>query len=145
MKFENQGPKIVENDLTRLEQVIGGPLPNDYRQFLLTYNGGVPIQFSVVDVEGLKGTPTDVHVLFGIKRSIESDELFWNVEVFSERLRGKHLLPIGCDSGGCLFCLSLAENNFGTILYFDWDFENLQGNIYPVAHDFTSFLNKLRN
>lgn len=142
--FESHGPRIVEDDVIRLEQVVGGPLPADYRQFLLTNNGGMPTPFSAIDVEACKDTPTDVQVLFGIKRSIESSELFWNLEIFGERLRGKHLLPIGCDSAGCLFCLSLAQSNYGTIVYFDWDFKNLKGNIYRVAQDFTSFLNKLR-
>lgn len=143
--FENPGPTITEKDLARLEQVVARPLPDTYRRFLLVNNGGIPCQNVVVEIEGLVGTPTDLQVLFGINRLIESSDLFWNIQVMSDRLAGKALLPIGCDSTGCLFCLSLSDDHYGVILFWDWNFGDLEGKLYPVARDFTAFLNKLRS
>jgi hypothetical protein len=41
MVFEKRGPGISLTDISKVEAAIGATLPQDYRQFLLLYNGGI--------------------------------------------------------------------------------------------------------
>jgi SMI1-KNR4 cell-wall len=103
LNVENSGPSITEHDLARLEGSLGRQLSAPYRRFLLGHNGGAPDPVCV-DVPGFG--ETDVQVFFGIGRSIETSRIEWNIDALKERLEGV-LVPIACDSGGNLFCLSL--------------------------------------
>ncbi len=124
-----------------MERALGTKLPAAYRQFLLEHNGGQPVP-DLVDVEGLPGAPTDIQVFFGIDRSVESSNLAWNLRTFAGRAP-QGTLPIACDSGGGLFCLSLAHADFGAVSYADVR----QGQMvsYQVASDFAAFLGQLRD
>lgn len=41
-EFSETGPPVTTADVDAFEAKIGSPLPEDYRRFLLTTNGGVP-------------------------------------------------------------------------------------------------------
>ena len=41
MVFEMPGPRIGQEDIVKVETAIGAALPNDYKRFLLLYNGGI--------------------------------------------------------------------------------------------------------
>jgi hypothetical protein len=49
------GPEVSEADLAAFEATLGYPLPDDYRDFLLRYNGGRP---SVIMVTARDDDPT---------------------------------------------------------------------------------------
>src|SRR5215831_4403730 len=53
--LRNCGPEVSEADLAAFEATLGYPLPDDYRDFLLRYNGGRP---SVIAVTGRDDDPT---------------------------------------------------------------------------------------
>lgn len=141
---DNPGPPITERDLARLETFIGIPLTASYRRFLLANNGGTPVSVCV-DVPGFGAT--DVQVFFGIRRAIESSCIEWNIDTLKERLDA-WLVPIACDSGGNVFCLSLRAGEEGAVIY--CDLESVYGDygkappMYPVAADFDEFLGSLR-
>jgi hypothetical protein len=135
VEIENPGPRLTPQHLTDVEAELGTKLPDDYRAFLLKYNGGRPVP-DTVDVENAPGTPTDVQTLFGIGRQIESSGLVWNKQVLADRLP-EDCLPIACDSGGNLFCL--AEG--GRVVYIDLD--SPEPGKYLVADSFDAFLQKL--
>jgi hypothetical protein len=142
----NQGPDLSESEISNFEKDLGMALPEQYRQFLGEFNGGIPTP-DIVDVDGLPGTSTDVQVFFGIRRSVESSCLDWNLASLAERL-DPGLLPIACDSGGSVFCLSLRESDYGAVLYCDLqsvfaDFD-ADPDLYPVASGFEEFLNRIR-
>lgn len=42
LRFDRSGPPITERDVERVERLVGCRLPEDYRTFLLKYNGGTP-------------------------------------------------------------------------------------------------------
>ncbi len=86
------------------------------------------------------GTPTDVQVLFGIRRTIKSSNLSWNRQTFANRIP-RELVPIACDSGGNLFCLRVLGPAYGKIVYVD--LEQPPYETYDVAEGFLAFLNKL--
>ena len=143
---EKRGPKVTETAIGKIEARVGAPLPSDYRRFLLQSNGGVPTP-DVIDVEGLPGSPTDVQVFFGIGRSVESSCLDWNLATLAGRLEAG-LLPIACDSGGNVFCLSLRQPELGSVLYCDLQavFGDLKASpeLFHVSSSFRSFMDKLR-
>jgi hypothetical protein len=142
MLIENIGPQIKSIDVTALEEKLGVELPDSYRKFLLTYNGGTPVQ-DVVDIVGLTGTPTDVQVFFGIGRPIESSDLTWNLNLIGELCVDYPLLPIACDSGGNLFCFRIEHGVATEVIY--CDLGNPDCNSYAVAPSFEEFIAKLRS
>ena len=139
-QISDKGKRLTEEDWADLEKESKVTLPSEYRLFLLENNGGLPKPF-VVDVEGASGSPTDVQVFFGIARTIESSDLRWNRRIVSDRVPAD-LLPIACDSGGSLFCLSLRVRDAGSIIFVDLE----QGDpaFYFVADGIDSFLAKLK-
>lgn len=141
--MDRRGPALHATDLDLLEGELKSPLPRDYREFLLTYNGGAPTP-DVIDILGFDESPTDVQIFFGVGRTIESSCIRWNLEVLSGRLT-RGVVPIARDSGGNVFGLSLLT---GTISYYDLD--SVYGDLvatpkcYWVAPEFNSFVSRLR-
>jgi len=99
MAIEEHGPKITDGDVRELETYIGSALPDQYRLFLLTYNGGIPTP-DVVDVQGLAGGEATVQVFFGIDVPIESERVDLNYESLHEMRLEAWQLPIACDGFG---------------------------------------------
>lgn len=135
VEIKDPGPSITPQQLAEVEAELRARLPGDYRAFLLNYNGGSPVPDTMA-VENAPGTPTDVQVFFGISRHIESSNLIWNKNIFSDRIP-EDCLPIACDSGGNLFCL--AEG--GRVVYIDLD--SPEPGQYLVTDSFEAFLQKL--
>jgi hypothetical protein len=133
------GAPLTDDDVVEFENEFRAILPEQYRRFLLKCNGGVPSP-DIVEVEGAPGSPTDVQVFFGITRPVESSSLRWNKQMFSDRIPDR-MLPVACDSGGNLFCLSVSGEDLGNLFYVD--LESLEPTFYLVATDFDSFLEKI--
>lgn len=131
---------LTDEEIRAFEERLGWPLPEEYRRFLLENNGGRPTP-DVIDINGLPGGSTDVQVFFGLDRSVKSSGLDWNLEMLRGRI-DERLLPIACDSGGSVFCLSLHGIDLGCIIY--CDFVESKVSYYRVAPSFSAFLEKLR-
>lgn len=143
MKIENNGPKLTSINIEELEANIGIMLPDDYRYFLLNYNGGTPAQEeNVIDIFGAPRSPTDVQVFFGINRSVTSSNIIWNVDFIRECYADENLLPIACDSGGGIFFLRRSDSKYEVVYR---DMESLDCACYVVAPSFNEFLEKLRS
>ncbi|MGK3998678.1 SMI1/KNR4 family protein [Sorangium sp. So ce1024] len=144
--IENHGPRISDNDIANFEERLGAVLPEDYRRFLLEFNGGSPTP-DTVNIEGLPGAYADVQTFFGIGRTIESSNLDWNLATLTERLEAG-MLPIAVDSGGNVFCLAIQGHRRGSVLY--CDLESVFGNLaatpqlFEVAPNFDAFISQLR-
>lgn len=135
------GPSISDQDIIDLENLLEINLPGSYKKFLLEFNGGVPTP-DLIDVPGLQGSPTDVQVFFGIGRSVLSSGLKWNFENFGKVTMKAVLFPIGCDSGGGVFAISINRDGQDEVLYFD-PFDG-DSRLYEVALCFDDFLGKIR-
>lgn len=46
--LKQRGPPVAEETIVAFEKRFGYPLPKDYREFLLTYNGGRPVEGEVM-------------------------------------------------------------------------------------------------
>jgi hypothetical protein len=138
--ISEKGFPLDLDKIKELEEKIQKVLPYDYKLFLAKTNGGRP-ENDIIDIEKLEGSPTDVQIFFGLTRDVESSNILWNLS--NAVFLNNQYLPIACDSGGNIFCLSLLQEDFGAIFYADW-----QGNepgLYHVSNSFTEFLNRLKN
>lgn len=142
IRISSPGCVLSEVEVEGLEATLGSTLPEPYREFLLAYNGGRPVPDGIV-IPGYD--ETDVQVIFGVGRQVESSCIDWNLRLLESRLPDG-LLPIATDSGGNLFCLSLRREDRGAVLYAD--LESVFGElgiapIHMVCSSFTEFLNCL--
>ena len=113
--INNPGPQIDASRIAEVEAAIGGTLPASYEDFLLKNNGARPVP-DTIDIDRLPGSSTDIQVFFGIGRGVETSNLSWNIKFVSKRLPDHRLLPIACDSGGNIFCLSVLGEFRGTVI-----------------------------
>jgi hypothetical protein len=146
VEIRNSGRALSNDDIVKLEQRIRCRLPESYRRFLLKNNGGrPPLNIDAIDIEHLPGAEVDVGDFFGIDDQIEACDIDWNLTTFKGRIASE-LLPIACDSFGNLFCVSLSDSDYGSIVYCDFDPNwHLGGaTYYRVAPDFDSFLERIR-
>jgi SMI1/KNR4 family protein SUKH-1 len=141
--------KPLDSDILKaLEQYWGFGIPKDYREFLIKYNGGVPVPncFSFkYDVED----GSCIHSFFGIKKD-ENHNLLMNIQLYQERIPA-NFLPIGDDSFGNLILLSVKGSDRGKIYFWDHEREVAEGeepdysNLTLIADSFNEFINSLRD
>lgn len=139
-EIENKGPQINSSDIDEIELDIGVKLPKEYRDFLLSNNGGQPWP-DVIDITSLSNSPVDVSVILGISREVKSSNLAWAMGTYSDFVRSGHL-PVALDSGGNLYVLHLRDEGYGSVSYVDLSDDKAIS--YYVADSFETFLNKLR-
>lgn len=141
MMIKDAGPKIGREGILSIETALDAQLASEYRDFLVQFNGGIPTP-DTVDIPGVPGSPTDVQVFFGVGRKVESSDLLWNLSLIRDLCAGRHLLPIACDSGGNLFCLTVDQGVTSAVVY--CDLEPFDYELYPVAASFDEFVKQLR-
>lgn len=135
-----QYPKHLpsEKEVQAFEQLLGYPLPPDYREFLLTYNGGVcelkniimPISGYLCDLFGLypDGSMTNLMTL----RLPNHPEL---LELWGEL--PTNLLPIGEVDSGDMIAIEF-NNNESKVMVVDHEGGGTEGSV--TARNFTEFL-----
>lgn len=114
---ESPGP-LSEDQLKKLEAQTS-PLPHDYRQFLLQYNGGdiTPDCFNSATGESV----SSIRSFLGIHNN-PNRSLYHYLETYETRLP-KRFLPIVFDSFGNLICLSLEGADRGAVYFWDHELE----------------------
>jgi hypothetical protein len=137
--------KLDEADISAFEQKIGFPLPDDYRQFLLEYNGAKANR----QVFFVKDLDQDVMLdkFFGITNpKSRSLTLGYWLQEFGDEIDAKSLF-IGSDPGGRFLVYVTTGKDRG--VYY-WDHDNFfpqssdgEGNTYFIAESFTEFCNSL--
>lgn len=111
-------PALAESALRAFEQRHSFQLPNDYRGFLLSINGAFPTPDCVTFVEAGRKTASDVFCFFAIGDQRAGISMDWHVETYADRIP-KSTVPIGRDSGGNLWLLSLRGADAGSIFFWD--------------------------
>lgn len=140
--------KATESQIKSLEKQIGCPLPDEYRQFLLTTNGGHPNP-DCVAVPGMPGIDNvGVGALFHLRPSQPGgDELTFELANIGKLLPAGHL-PIAGSSD--VFTLSLQPKTFGRVYWWfhetdevDDDGNYLESAGYLLAGSFDEFLTRI--
>jgi len=123
-------PLPTDAQIAKLERRIGTKLPDDYRSFLLRYNGGY---FQEPDIEcTCPGCPEDaLNDLYGIGATVPAAELTSEsiLTVFDDK-RPARILPIGYTiSGNLLVLITRPGKDRGAIMLK----EASSDNYYPIA------------
>ena len=142
-RIENPGRTIRPAELEAVCNELGVNLPDDYKDFLLEFNGGSPVP-DAFPIKGFEEVGT-LQVFFGIDREIESSNLRWNFFQYRSRIPSDHL-PIACSDTNDLICLSLSDNRYGSVIFWDSMTESSADtfrNIYEVADSFSGLLKLL--
>lgn len=143
-KSDGISQENLDEDIKSLEYNLGVRLPDDYKSFLLSHNGGVPTPSSFpVLSHPEKNLP--IQLFFGIETSIVSVSISWNFETYKERIPDNSL-PIGCSDFGDLICLVLSEDDYGWVIF--WDLTGERGkdnldNVHKICGSFSEFLHLL--
>jgi hypothetical protein len=143
--LEVYGDPATEARVTAFERQLGTPLPDDYRSFLLLYNGGKPTP-SGFRLRRRSGPYTD-----SLVQSLDAlhDARLCNLERRVDRLRNRmprEVISIGCDPGGNSICLGISGDRRGQIWF--WDHEREPevpdwSNLDLVAPSFDAFMRGL--
>jgi len=143
---------ITEKDIADIERTYRLKLPDDYRQFLLTTNGGHSRDY--LDEEGLiidKDYPEDtvsVKDFLGWNDPISACSINYWMGEYGDELIGDaaDTLLIGYAHETGFFVLKCTENN-QEVYYWDdcreFEFSSDEANAYWVADSFTEFIEKL--
>src|SRR5215204_5613252 len=104
----NQFGKLSLEELTDFEKTNQIDLPDDYRKFLLTYNGGKPLKST-------NQTPsTIIRYLLGMHNGDFYASLNKYIAMYAKRLPFS-TFPIATDAFGNLFIMSVHPDNYGEI------------------------------
>lgn len=141
MEIQGNNEVLTETRLQDFERINGLQLPQQYREFLLKYNGGYPrpYYFNISKEQGIGM----INIFYGIGEMY--DNLDKKIDIFDDILDAG-FIPIADDSGGNQICLGLSEKYYGNVYFWihDEDPEDM-GNMYFIAEDFGGFLEKLHD
>jgi hypothetical protein len=150
-------PLITPAEIERFEKTHRLRLPEQYKQFLLAQNGGVPAQRVLISkVTETEGQEFVVRRLLPL--SPESKVGFENLESFFQTYKGREprmpreMLPIASDPFGNLFCIQTRGDGAGRVYFWSHDDEfdeeiegsTLYSNLRFLANDFDQFINSLQ-
>jgi hypothetical protein len=140
----NKFGRIQIDDIVQFESDNEIEFPVDYRNFLITNNGGKPKQNLVPSVN------SDVQWIFGMVNEPYYASLFQHIDMFHKRIPSWYF-PIANDSAGNLYLMSMYIENRGLIAFWkheeetDGNAEQFFDNMSFVANSFTDFLDQLTN
>lgn len=133
--------KAIEADLNKFEEINSIKIPLDYKSFILENNGGKPSKNIVPTVN------SDVNWLYGFHEGPTWANIYDAIGDLYDRVPYLYI-PIGCDSGGNQYLMSLNSNNHGCIYFWDHEdeatfSEKEHTENYYLASSFTEFINML--
>ncbi|OAI54635.1 hypothetical protein AYO47_09910, partial [Planctomyces sp. SCGC AG-212-M04] len=138
----------TESQVASLEKRLGCRLPEEYREFLLTRNGGRPNP-PYVQIPGVPGIDNvGVGVIAGLFGTADTtNSIAWGIEHLGQSLPAGHL-PVAWDSD--LFTLSLRKKDFGCVHFWfhetdevDDDDRYLESASHLLAGSFDEFLTRI--
>jgi SMI1-KNR4 cell-wall len=139
---------ISEVEIGQVESRLSIHLPQDYKNFLLSHNGGRTEPWMMFNIQG---NESDSHAIAGFFFGIGGDgniDLEANRRVYSDRVP-ENILPIASDPGGNLLCISVSGEDEGKLYFWTHEEECEEGetpsyeNLYPVADNFENLLQSL--
>jgi cell wall assembly regulator SMI1 len=143
VKLRVNKPPVTAERLRTFEADLGYPLPNEYREFLLLYNGGHPEQsvFRLPD-----GAEAAVHWFYSLYEGTVSS-LTRSLKSLRERIPPA-TLPIANDGLGNQVLLGLAGDVGGKVYFWDHELEPETqpdwSNVVLIADSFPAFMHGLR-
>jgi len=151
MEMKKTNNSTNSESVEKLEERIGSDLPKEYKDFLLTYNGGKPNRYIFPETEELYSLA--LNELYGLNTGKNATDINWNLDVFHnyERIMNQ-FIPIGDVINGDQFVLGISGPFRGKVYLWDHNQEvhyddfienELPANMYLLADSLDEFLNKL--
>lgn len=139
----NKFGKFRRDALIEFENHNEITLPQDYKDFIETYNGGEPLK------KRLNTVKNDISWFFSFLDEPSWASFFNAIDVFFDRIPSWYI-PIARMEGGDLLIMSVYIDNLGLIANWDHENEANEGeasqyfeNLKLVANSFTELLSKL--
>lgn len=143
--------KLTIDEIYRVEKKFGIQLPEGYRDFLLSHNGGFPInpKFKFRLPSGRFSDSLVNRFLAIYDGEYSNFETFFSDYKQHQNRIPAELVPIAYDPFGNLVCIGVSGVMLGEVFF--WDHENEKddgsppgfGNVHLIARTFTEFLNCL--
>lgn len=144
LAFEETKINTSESAIASLEKRLDIVLPSEYKEHILKYNGGYPNK-ECFDTQG--GGRSKIHYFYAIYDGKYSNfEKSFNTFKVKEKRMLTHILPIAHDDGGNQICISIGDNDYGYIYFWDHEKETDEpgyDNMYLIANSFNEFLDSL--
>ena len=142
--IKKQGIKINEETIKVIESFIQAKLPQEYRDFLLKYNGGVPNK----GVFNLNNILSGLSFFYIINSLNNYSDFVGAYHLYKDRIP-KGFIVVASDVGGNKILIGLDGENRNKIYF--WDHENeveedeepYYDNMTLIADGFNLFLNSL--
>src|SRR5216683_6120046 len=112
---------IIPSDLAGFELDVGARLPDDYKAFLLKFNGGYfedEVRYPYLE-PCLYGEFGMIRSFHGLNTGYDYADIRDDIKVFEDWNVPRNLLPIGDDIFGNPICLSIAGVNYGKVFFWD--------------------------
>ena len=144
---ETRPGTLPEHILRVLEKYWNINFPEDYREFLLKNNGGIPEKDCFSFKEREDGS--DLRCFLGIYPDQHSNLLDF-LKIYKDRILD-YMFPIGYDSAGNLILISVKNSDRGKIYFWDHELEADMdrgevadySNLTLIADSFDEFINSL--
>ena len=164
-RFRKTFGPIPDSEVSEFERRYDVQLPTDYRDFLLTINGGFlnsayEVQYANNRLAGILSfhgiaDETNIDALLNRRNRCLGESLEMQFVTYQDRGRlPKGTMPIGSDDGGNLILLGVSKKNYGHVFWWNHDDEPLEDwheevdgpfpNTSLIADSFSEFLQKLR-
>lgn len=134
--------KITKEDIREIEELFDVVLPNDYKKFLLKYNGGAVKlnEFNKLFLDDANET-VSIDVFYGIHTDKKASDIEYWTNEYAEDLFEKTII-IG-DSIQHGFIVLVCDGSNNGIYYYDdsycFDSSNEENNVYFIADSFEEF------
>lgn len=141
MKIEMQGTKyqdLTEEEIRDVEKKLGIFFPLEYRDFLLSQNGGYP---KVCEFDLPDGSNASI-----VNHFYSIGEMTSNLYKRNRFLEDSaEFINIGDDSGGNQILLRVRGENVGELYFFDHDVDSEEGNnMHFLAKNLLDFFKMLK-
>lgn len=151
MKHIIKGGKLPlsKEQIEVVEKRMGIRLPDDYKEFLMQFNGGQP-EPATFDFTGVDGCENDsvvnnfLSIHDGKEDNFEIDYFFYT----KNKRIPDNVAPIARDPAGNLICICLSGSNRGKIYFWDHELEFEKpgpSNLAYIAKSFSEFFSMLHD
>lgn len=139
--FKSTFKKITKSDIVNLENALSTRIPEDYTDFLLTYNGGVVEPYIKVKVNDLSSY-VNIDVIYGINTGNTNSEILTWTNKFSDDILESSLIIADTLENG--FIILICTGEYKGVYYWDdsYHFDSSEDdmNTYFIADSFSDFL-----
>lgn len=134
--------KTTNEDIVEIEKMFNILLPDDYKKFLLNYNGGAFVnnecnKLHLNDINEV----INIDVLYGIHTGdSSSDIVYWTNEYMDDLLEKTVIIGDSLQHG---FIVLICDGSNNGVYYYDdsycFDSSNDESNVYLISNTFDEF------